>query len=226
MNVILQSDFTDIYDNWFDRTGDLFFYRYVEDGTERRYMFRMFDDLGIKSPEHGTVLEIYGKHNQSMSRTQTPKITRFFLPTDFLQLVVYTDEKMHAGNGKMLVSANTAIKSFPEKYASVYIPSSSTSFRYLKIGKKSLWIKYKSNDAWRSNVGDVSTDIIEAHSDGYHPGVPHALWAIDFVQSGKELLAMDFNISPSMPDGIDAIMTPEEIATQIKTAVYYLNRMR
>jgi len=225
MNIILKSDFHDIYDHWFDRTGDLFFYRYMVDGMERRYMFRMFDELNIKSPEHGIVSELYKKHHHKIGRTHTPKITRFFLPADFLQFVVYLDEKVHAGSGKILVSADYAIKSFPDKYASVYTPSSSTSFRYLKIGKKSFWVKYQSDDAWRSNMGDVAIDIIEARNDGYHPSIPHALWAIDFIQTGKEMLAIDFNISPGMPDGIEDIMKPEEIARQIKTAVYYLNKM-
>lgn len=225
MNVILQSDFHDIYDHWFDRTGDLFFYRYMNDGMERRYMFRMFESLGIQCVEHGFVSDLYNTHHQKIKRTQTPKKTRFFTPGDFLQFVIYLDEKAHAGKGKILVSADYAMKSFPDKYATIYIPSSSISFRYLKIGKRTFWVKYQSDDIWRSNVGDVSIDVVPAHSDGYHPNIPYTLWAIDFVQCRREMMAIDFNISPGMPEGIENLIKPEEIANQIKTAVYYLNKM-
>lgn len=210
MKVVLNSDFIDYYDHWFDRVYTpevhLTFQRKSIGFTPRLELLDyMSSELGLTVPEFGTVREVASR-------------VRLFDSNIFL--VVYTDDMKHRGDGKEKVSLKSALKRFPNKPCSLYIPpdEKSKSYRLLSIGKNTTYmLSYQSTHAWKSNVGDVEVKIV----DGVVPLVSsrhYPLFAIDFVVSGGVPYAVDFNSAPGIGGTpIEDVITGEEIVKEIKT---------
>ncbi len=82
----------------------------------------------------------------------------------------------------------------------------SVSYRILKIGKKTFYLRFRSRDEWRSNWGpEIETRI---GTDGWVPSVHFPIWAVDLIRYGADqLLATDFNIRPgvSQPEVISQL---------------------
>ncbi|WPA89611.1 hypothetical protein MTATph1_CDS0124 [Moorella phage MTATph1] len=160
--------------------------------------------LGFDVPVFGTVKEL----------SQRPGL---------VNVVVYTDEMAHCGEGKLMMPLARAIKQYPDNLATEYIPVShnvnrGVSWRYLQIGSKYVWLKYESDD-WRSNFGNVKISILGIIGDGYHPKIRLPLFAIDFIPA-NHVYAIDFNTAPQIRGtGIENILPAREAAEVIKRAV-------
>ncbi len=201
--IRLVSDFLDYYDHWFDREGHTF-ERLAHKGMPRRAALEYMFSLGLDVPLFGTVKEL----------SQIPWLTN---------VVVYTDEMAHRGEGKLMMPLAQAIKQYPDNLATEYIPvthnvNRGVSWRYLQIGNKYVWLKYQSDD-WRSNFGNVKISILGIIGDGYHPKIHLPLFAIDFIPA-NHVYAIDFNTAPQIRGtGIENILPARETAEAIKRAV-------
>lgn len=199
LKVKLISNFHDYYDHAFDGVG-YEFKRFTWDGLSRPAMLTYLAWSGFNPPRHGFVRDL------------APETT---------MLVVYTDEKAHRGEGKLLLTTNEAMEQYPNAYASEYIQSPPESVRLLQVGMMRWMLRYKSDDAWRSNVGnEVSIEIVGEHV-GYSKDVSIPLFAIDFVfDKNGNRYAVDFNIAPGLKwTGIDDRMKAENIVELIKQAL-------
>lgn len=214
--IKIESDFWDYYDHWAcgsTDTPDFTLERKTNSGAPKREQFKILEALGLKTPQHGTVVEVIRElHEQEDSHLTPPA------------LVVYDDEMAHAGQGKRLMAYYHAI-SESDKYCSVFAPTvlstaGAQSYRLLWIGDLLFCLQYSNIGDWRSNVGShVSIEVVP---DGliqlpkphrWSPLLkPHPLVAIDFVipYDNPEPLAIDFNIAPRiLTTGIERQLSPK-----------------
>lgn len=194
----LKSDFSEVYDCWFDNDTDEIFYRMSTEGMNRLEMLQFMEAKGLNVPAYGKVKD------QKCSK-----------------LVVYTDLQAHCGEGKLLLDIEEALKEYPEHLSTEYIGECpGVSWRYLQIGKHCFWIEYKSNYDWRSNVGDLTTMQIIGHGKANRKLFDAPLLAVDFV-IGKELYAIDYNIAPGIRwTGVEQFLSHKQIVEAIKEAYF------
>jgi len=229
MRIALRSDFLDYYDHWFDRleVAQMIFYRLSRTEESRREIFHRLEMLGLRTPPHGTVTQLVTWREEYMYQLFSETVIARQALENLEDLVVYTDEYAHAGEGKIRLSIPEALENYPNAYASLYIPQNPTgtgiSFRYLQVGKRRFWIRYTSSNDWRSNSGDVQIDFLTEESPGYHPKISEPLFAIDFLpygQGSERLLAIDFNTAPVLRGtGIDHKLSSREVYDLIHDAM-------
>jgi len=199
LKIKLLSNYSDFYDFAFDGVG-YEFRRFSWDGLFRPAMLTFLAWHGFQPPKHGFVRDL---------AAEIPK------------LVVYTDERAHRGDGKLLLTAQEALEKHPDAYASEYIESPPESLRLLQVGMMRWMLTYKSDDAWRSNVGnEVEIQIVGEHV-GYNKDIQLPLFAIDFVcDKDGNRYAVDFNIAPGLKwTGIDDRVKPVEVVELIRQAI-------
>lgn len=130
-----------------------------------------------------------------------------------LQIVVYTDELKHHGDGKQLEYSEIAIDKYGDLLCSAYIhPISdlSKSRKILMIGEKSFTIDHYSDD-WRTNCGTKEV-IIQGENLDYHDVLYKQMLnlmhmyksptiSVDFVHVFANMwLATDLNTIPNLSD--------------------------
>ena len=212
MNVKLLSNFTDFYDHHFDLDGEVFDRR-DNIGMDRRQMFEFFGSLGLKTPFHGTLKEVF-EHQAE------------WCPAPELQhAVVYLDLNSHRGNDKIQVRGTDPYwQQFQDDFAAEFIPTYTQpnigiSYRYLQIGPRKWWLEYISASDWRSNYGDVKINILAEEAPGFHPKINYPLYVVDFLLAGG-FYAIDFNQSPGLRGtGIENILKPQEVVDLIKEGI-------
>lgn len=201
IKIKLESDFLDYYDHWFDFEGQAF-KRHSSSGMSRSEMFDFLEQIGVKTPPHGSPQQVFNQIGDSTS-----------------SVVVYINQYAHRGEGKILLPILEAIQKYPSHLCSLYyptLPTGSESFRYLQIGDKRYWLRYTSSD-WRSNYGDTQIEILSQKEDGFHSNINLPLFAIDFITDCKIFCAIDFNIAPGVRHtGIEDILPAKEAAAAIK----------
>ena len=161
LRLRLISDFIDYYDHYFDVSGvNAFFLRKSKSGLNRRQIFRYLDNHNIKTIPHGLVKDLYDKYYKVNTKQDVHKDYRLKKYTN--QIVVYLDEDIHRGEGKVSINILEAIEKYPNYYASVYLYSSSivsysSSYKKLFIGEYEFNLDYISlSNRWRSNCGIVA----------------------------------------------------------------------
>ncbi|RJX18212.1 MAG: hypothetical protein C4570_07165 [Ammonifex sp.] len=214
MRVKLRSDFWDYYDHWFDAVADVTFERFSRGGVNRREMFEFLESIDLRVPLYGKPREIFDRLGDFFRRR--PQL---------VEVVVYLDERAHQGEGKIKVLLPEALEKYPDYLALQYIPATPSgngvSLRYLQVGDKIFWLKYRSRNNWRSNCGDVEIRVLGQEKDGYHPKIEHPLFAIDFVPTDDTLYAVDFNIAPQIRGtGVENLVPAKKAAEAIKKALF------
>lgn len=219
MKARLLSDFRDYYDHMFDLSG-VPFARLSTGGLSRPEMLAFLESLGLPVPAYGRVNEFIGAVAPVGARLD--------------RIVVYTHERMHRGEGKILTTLGEAYEQHPFAFMSRHVDGSyrmrcplnpqhashcSTSLRYLQVGDRKFWLEYWSDTDWRSNCGEGGVEVLCEEARGRGP-VPLPLYAIDFVLSRyrwQEPLAVDFNSAPGLAGtGLEEIMTATEVVDAIK----------
>ncbi len=240
LKMRLISDFLDYYDHHFDCDKiDAVFLRKSKSGLNRRQMLKYLDNYAAgfatmfngklcpdpwkKVVPHGTVGELFEKYFKDEEARR-----RFYKDYDFehfiSELVVYSDEDAHRGEGKIRIDINVGenereeIKKYWNNYASFYLEdyfsSYPRSYRTLCIGEYVFNLAYLSlTDTWRSNVGIVN--IVLNNIDVRKPvknEINYALYALDSVNTTvpnpDDHSAMyrkhfvDFNIAPQVPETV------------------------
>lgn len=211
MKVAIVSDFIEPYDHWFDLNSPASrVVSRMSTGETRQQGFRHLQDMNLRVPYHGKVCEMYD------ICTGRPKI------------VLYHDEKAHRGEGKELAILSPSILDrCPQTLAALYVECGAyaMSYRYLRLGLWTCWLRYFSDDKWRSNYGKVQIDMYnqdptpylvfpDKFIDPYH--VP--LLAIDFVVSWSGMWwAVDYNTSPGIKDTpVMDLISGQDIVKSIK----------
>lgn len=211
--VKLNSDFTESYDHMFDVGETDFVWNRHSAGLPRKAALLELSAGGARVPYFDTVLNMY-----DLMSALNPLV------------VVYTDPFAHRGEGKEWASLSLeTLQKYREDLAMLYVAqpgpagrSAMVSYRYLRVGQKKMWLRYESDDAWRSNCGS-KVEIIEysrpsvMQSGGTPDLYKHPAIAIDYVASINGMWwAIDLNTSP----GIDHTpFTEKYSATEIVDSV-------
>jgi len=209
MNVRIRSDFREYYDHAFDLSG-MEWFRNSEDDLSRSSAHNRMRNMGLNVPRSGLL------NNRKLLREMGN-----------IQVVVYTNEYTHRGEGKLLLQLEEAMVDYPGCYASAYIHrpvaySQPSSVRRLRIGSSIHWLEYWSEDTWRSNYSTVDAPV-DIYT--YVPGItaniidyePYPMLAIDFVESiYGAWYAIDYNTSPGIGGTpIEGILTPNDIYKEV-----------
>ena len=215
--VVLRSNFTDYYDNYFDSpssTSPLLFERYTNLGMNRSEILSFLARNGFSVPKHGIV-----------------KYTSKWAPhlRDDQYIVIYLDEKSHRGENKLLMTVGEGGRSYPNCLAAEFLGNSKDSgnaLRLVQIGMKFFWISLQSDD-WRASSGSVKT-YIKKYGTGLQSNLLYPLWAIDFVPvrfNGNEaLFAVDFSSAPIVGEyGMAEILDAPTAAMEIKQMLNLFN---
>ena len=127
MQLQLKTDFHDYYDHWFDREGQIF-ERMSHSGMSRREMFGFLEQIGLKTPPHGTPEQIFNTLSEQDKEAEDLAQTH---DINFFHVVVYLDETAHRGEGKILVPLTEAMQKYPNAFCSLY-------YQTLLLGSTSL----------------------------------------------------------------------------------------
>ena len=215
LQLQLKTDFHDYYDHWFDREGQIF-ERMSHSGMSRREMFGFLEQIGLKTPPHGTPEQIFNTLSEQDKEAEDLGQTH---DINFFHVVVYLDETAHRGEGKILVPLTEAMQKYPNAFCSLYYQTlllGSTSLRYLQIGDKIFWLRYTSDD-WRSNYGNVNIKILSQEKDKFHSNIYLPLFAVDFIFGPDFTWAIDINIAPGVKGtGVENILPAKEAVAAIK----------
>lgn len=229
--VKLISDFHDYYDHFFDNSSEMVFHRKTTTGPNRFEMFKLLNMVGFPTPKYGIVSEIrkelIDKFDGGEEQFNEMKYD------EFVEVVVYTDIRAHAGDGKVKTTLKEANEKYPECLAAQFIPTpgnsssyKSRSERLLVVGDRICYMEFLSSDDWRSNCGEVTMNktYMPVFGNGIS-GIKIPLYAIDFVVNGKERFAVDFNTAPGIKGTpAEDMLSPQDVAAQIKKVIYELNR--
>lgn len=212
MTLKLVSDFRDYYDHWFDREG-FELRRVTTEGPSRSEMFTAFKAARIHTPRHGLVKD---------------------MPADTKWMVVYLDESLHRGEGKILIPAAEAREKHPDTFCTEYLsfpknePVMSykekyfgSSWRELVVGNNYYFLHYRNCDDWRSNVGDdVIIELQDTHV-GKRPkkDLPYPMYAIDYTFDDQrgDFAAIDLNIAPGIGGSpVEEVLPGEQVVAALK----------
>lgn len=224
MKIGLDSDFYDYYDHWFDRGEvDFSLNRQSRNDMGKQRQFELCKEIGFQVPRHGLAQTLYMRNSSDW-------------------LVVYEDPFAHCGEGKFLIQSSKAFVSYPDHYASEFIPTTANplthavSYRLLLIGYTAFQLKYES-DAWMSNhAKNVSIELTGLICSREHIGEScfqeigsdidfsiinkYSLIAFDYVtdfSTGKSYV-VDLNTAPGLKGtGIDDLVKPQEVFSMIKS---------
>jgi hypothetical protein len=246
--IYLQSDFVEKYDQYLhDPNGKIVWKRLSKGGMSRRDMLSFLDDNKNKYHfsvvPHGRVKELDDKYNPEKDGTWKDSGIYSY----YHKMVVYLDESLHRGEGKILLDVEDAVKIYPDKYASIYLRNDNDIFptheRHLYIGNKCYVLTYISiTDKWRSNCGRVFIKLKYILDNiPNNKLLSYPIYAVDILRILCEAVdnvvpiylepfVVDFNIAPGIPitifkEGYNNpmsfydIISPEEIATLIAERV-------
>lgn len=220
MLIQLKSDFRDYYDHVFSgswQVTEVLFERLTTGGPGRREMFDLMMSLKLTVPLHGTVTELNAKLIGEFSYLGNSKLIDDYM-RNLTDVVVYLDEQAHQGGGKVKLNIREALLEYPDHFASQFIPSNAVTLRYLRVGRRQFWLRYSSKDDWRSNVGDVSIELLCEETPKTLEDVMRLrdpLVAIDFVKADK-LYAIDYNIAPGLKGtGLEDLLTPAAVFDEL-----------
>jgi len=203
MKLKLISNFIDYYDHWFDIDNEQRFYRITTDGMNRGQMFGFMRQHKLTPPLYGIVSHL--------------KNACYLELED--KVVVYTNENVHCGEGKLLMTLEEAYQQYPNCLCTQYLNTEkvfgyAVSYRHLQIGYKAFWLRYTSFTDWRSNCGDGDIDLIEERDI---ISINKPLFAIDFVKYNNNYYAIDFNIAPGIKGtGVEKIIPAKQVVELIK----------
>lgn len=223
MKIRLQSDFRDYYDHMFCgswETPEAVFERFSTGGLSRPDMLAALAAAGLRVPRHGRVRELVP---QLRADWDDPEFAEQM--AGILEVVVHVDERAHAGEGKLKLSWTAALAQHPEAFAVEFLPTvagpGSVSLRHLRVGRRQFWLRYTSDDDWRSNCGEGTVEVLCEEFPRPLNEIAHALRsaplvAVDFLQISNRLYAIDLNTAPGLVGtGIEQRLAPAEVLGEI-----------
>lgn len=201
--MLIQSDFTDYYDNLCQSTGYITYNRFYKNSEPRATALSRLRAMGIQ--------------------TVTLKaVTDYNIFSGFEKLVVYTNQIEHNSRGKEILTLQDAMTLCPNCAAiPFYEESDGVTLKMLQIGSRRFRLILKNDDPSLLREGKL-IDIQEIQSSiSYSVGLP--LYSIDYIQTREGLLAIDFNYVQRLDTiGIPQFIKPEEAYIEIRDALLNL----
>lgn len=200
--IAIVSEFLDYYDHAFDSIlfkPEIVWKRTVNNGIKRRDIFKTLDTVGLLTPLHGIVDKVVEALKEEKGK----------------ELIIYTDEYAHCGNGKIKLPVSAAME-WSGCYCSEYIESqneNATSYRILRIGNKSWLLRYIGYNSWMSNSAkEVDIEVLSALRDIKTVMRNSPMLAIDYVIKDNVAYYIDINTAPGLKwTGIEDILKPQDV---------------
>lgn len=222
MRVTLITDYRDYYDHIFHAAGNATFRRMAHDrGMPKYRQFEILKRAEICTPPFHAI--------------GSEQANKLYGPMD--NIVAYTDEYQHCGEGKELLPYGDAVNRFclPGLITPIYCTSwinttgtydEARSYRYLQIGAKAFWLRYEGKGGWMSNHAGDTEIYVEGDCEpiGHHVLASYPMFAIDFVipvdrpipDRFEDVLdrgvAIDFNTAPGLKwTGIEDVLSAIDV---------------
>jgi hypothetical protein len=203
VNLNIESDFKDFYDNLSNKKSIVTYHRFLKDSKQRGTALKYLRSIGIRTIEIKQV-------NQFMI-SDSP-------------IVVYTDPKGHNGKGKVLMDVSEALRSYENYMASKYLDySSGVTLKFLQIGKRRFQIQFdkvgKSLDIGRiTHINEITPE--------YNRLIGLPIFSIDYVSNGEYMVATDFNEVENLERiGLDKFISAEEVLNEIREALIIYSKI-
>lgn len=139
------------------------------------------------------------------------------------KLVVYTDQLMHGGKGKIVVDVEEARNFYPNQLASqYYMDNLGVSIKYLQIGS----LRYRLTMKLSNSIELSSNEVIgvEKLQSSLNFLIGKPIFSIDYISNGREMIATDFNDVERLEGiGLNQFIAPEIVVAEIKQSLraYY-----
>jgi hypothetical protein len=201
--LCINSDYMDYYDKASSGNG-IIYNRMLSESKQRGSALKYLRGLGLKTIEIRQVSQFS------------------YLDGD---LVVYTDPRKHNGQGKKIMTYGEAIASYSNFPASVYLKDNKgMTIKVLQVGKKRFSITFKKNEDEESlNPGIISA--IQVMEDSYNMLVGLPIFSIDFIASGCEYVATDFNEVENLEKlYINNYLSEQDVCNEIIGALLKYNK--
>jgi hypothetical protein len=165
----IKSDFRDYYDSASTSKSNLVYERYYSNAYSRAKGISVLKAIGFKTIEIGPVNQIALMHKQ---------------------VVVYTNANEHMGQGKIVMTANDALLTYPNCLASpFYECTSDITTKFVKIGSRGFKIQLRNSEQLKS---DIIVDIKEDKNKGLSIlKVP--IYSIDYINYSGMAMATELN---------------------------------
>ncbi len=160
--------------------------------------------------------------------------------SDDTEIVVYTDEMAHNGEGKEIGRLGDWRNLKPARLFSVFIAmkKNPVSRRWLQIGNKSFGFCFESSRGWQARDNPESKITLEKYSELGLSRLPKKqkkidlenvlppIWSADFVvglpheadksRSSKGIYAIDFNLRPEIPQSVMHYLRDQDPVAEIE----------
>lgn len=205
-DIRIISDFEDYYDIASSSSDNAYVYNRVRPIESRSKALKFLRDKGIST------LDI--------------KLVREF-DDSAEKLVVYTDPYLHDCKGKHLVDLNHAKQIYGSLLASKYHDEANgEALKFLQVGSRRFRLRMKINI--ENNVlteGEILA--ITELNPGFNYSIMCPIFSIDYVSNGDSIIATDFNRVQRLDKlGIDKLMAPSEVISEIKKALLAYNKLK
>ena len=202
-NLCIKSDFTDFYDIYSVKDGQITYNRYRSESRQRWEALKYLRSLGLKTIELKPV--------QSYTLFDPP-------------IVVYTNPKLHSGNGKKVLSINEALQIYPSCVASLYYKDSINTIKVIQVGKRQFRITFRREISNNTLTPGNIIDIKEIKSD-YNRVIGLPIYSIDFISINNEMIATDFNeVEVLYKYEINRYINGEEIINEVLNSLIIYNK--
>lgn len=204
IGIRLESDFADYYDSCFESSGLLTYKRFMKDSLPRG------EALSLISKFKVPVIEISSVNN----------FGRFYD-----KLVVYTDPKLHDGQGKVILSRSEASLMHGNCLASPFISGTNGVYlKYLQIGTRRFQLTMQNPfDGKKCTMGDI-INIQELKPElNFIIGLP--IFSIDYIANNNLMMAIDFNEVQSLDKlRFQRFMSASDIVKEVEKALISYNK--
>lgn len=200
--IKIASDFKDYYDIVSDENSTITYNRFLSKCAQRATALHNLQCMGT-----GTI--------------EIKPVSSFLYSAG--RIVVYTNPKLHGGQGKKIMTISEARQVYLNYTASQYFENCPGFVKFLQVGKRRFIIDYKRTDN-DDLAKSVITDINEISSE-YNRIVALPIFSIDYISLNNGMVATDFNEVESLQKcGVDKLLTPEEVADEIKNSLIAYNK--
>lgn len=201
--VKLDSDFVDYYDNFFNDSGPLVYHRRMGNSLPRGVALEKLRAKGVPIIPLGAV-------------NQFPRTAR--------NLVVYTDQKAHQGQGKKILDWNEANIMYPNTLASQYVEDTGGLYlKHLQVGSRRFNLTMQNPyNGTACHPGFIVN--LQELEPGYNFVMALPIFSIDYIPFNGVMTAVDFNEVQNLYElGFERVMTPSDVVKEIESAIKALN---
>lgn len=200
----LNSDFKDFYDDMLDNSSKITYNRVRGQEISRVDDLNFLKSVGIKTVKFGP-------------------FRNFGLDTK--RFVVYTNQFLHDSLGKHIYTFEEVSLQYNNNLLAEFIENTQGyTVKYLQIGERRFRLMFHNPDFDKTLTEGKLVNFDELPRQ-YNYGIGLPIYSIDYISTGSEMLAIDFNRVQKLDTiGVKEFMSADEIIIEIKNALIAYNK--